>query len=538
MKRVAWILGILFLALCAFGGYLAKSFKPQAPKDDNIATVTKGDVAVNVIDTGTVDAVKTVEVKSRVSGRLAKLFVDEGDHVTQGQLIALIDPKETRLQVEQGRAQLRGAQSAVAKAGLEMQQRRQTAQAAYLQAKSRLAQLEAESGAQPTLTSAAIVQAQASLATAQHERDRLVQSSQPNQRASAAASLREAQANYEAAKLDYQRQQDLLAKEFTSTKNVELARQNVDVAKARLDNANESMNRLDAQLAAELAKADDAIRQAQAQLSQSKANSIQDRVKREDYLAQVQQVNQARAALQDVEIMEKGRQQSQAQADQLSSSLADSERQLGETEIRAPITGIVTKKLVQEGELVANLSSFSSGTPIVRIEDRSSMLVKMDVNEIDTARMSLDMPATITIDALPDLKLKGKVHKIAPSSTTTTSAGQDPVVKYQVEITVLDHDPRIRTGMSAKVTLAVAERKNVLTLPIEYIVKEDSKRFVEIPSKQPLKPDEKRERKEIKTGLENGSVVEITSGVTEGEKFYRPEFNGPKRKGFIQTGGD
>ena len=236
--------------------------------------------------------------------------------------------------------------------------------------------------------------------------------------------------------------------------------------------------------------------------------------------------------------MAKGMEQNQAQADQLSSSLADNERQLGETEIRAPISGIVTKKLIQEGELVANLSSFSSGTPIVSIEDRSSMVVKMDVNEIDTARMVVGMDTSITVDALPEVNLKGKIKKIAPASTTTASTGQDPVVKYAVEVTVLDHDERLRSGLSAKVTLGVSSRKNVLTLPIEYVVKEDQKRFLEIPSKQPLKPDEKRERREIKTGLENGSVVEIVSGAKEGEKFYRPEFNGPKRKGFIQSGGD
>lgn len=538
MKRIAWILGILLLALCAFGGYIAKSMKKPEAKDDNIATVTRGDVEINVIDTGTLDAVKTVEVKSRVSGRLARLLVDEGDSVTKGQLIAVIDPQETRLLVDQGRAQLRGAQSAVSKSTLEMQQRRLTAAAAYEQAKSRLKQLEAESGVQPALTNANIAQAESGLSSALKERDRLTQSAHPSQRATAANNLREAQANYDAANLDYERQQELLAKQFTSTKTVEQARQNVDVAKARLDSATESLNRLEAQLAAELSKADDQIKLARAQLDQAKANSIQDKVKREDYLTQFQAVASAKAALQDVAIMSKGIQQNQAQADQLASSLADSERQLGETEIRAPIAGIVTKKLIQEGELVANLSSFSSGTPIVSIEDRSSMIVKMDVNEIDTARMAVGMPTSITIDALPELSLKGTVKKIAPASTTSTTSGQDPVVKYQVEVTILDHDPRLRSGLSAKVTLNVASKKHVLTLPVEYIIKEDRKRFLEIPSKGPLKPDQKRERREIQTGLENGSVVEITSGVKEGEKFYRPEFNGPARKGFIQSGPD
>jgi len=533
MKRLAWIFGILFLLICGVGSYMATGLKKADVKTDDVATVTKGDVEVDVVDTGTIEAAKIVQVKSQVSGRLAHLYVDEGDHVTQGQLIAVIDPRETRLLVEQGRAQLAGAQSAVEKNAIQIQQRRQTALSEYQQAQERLQQMQAESDAQPALTREAIVQAETALNQAIKERDRLVHSAHPIQRASALSTQQQAQANFDAAQSEYARQQALLAKQFASQHDVETAKQNVEVAKAQLASANESLQGLDAELEAELAKANEQIRQDQAALDQARTNAIQDHVKREDYLSQLQQVQQARAALADVPIMEKDRDQAQATVDQLSSSLADSERQLGETEIRAPITGIVSKKLMQEGELVASLSSFSAGTAIIYLEDRSSLVVTMDVNEIDTALMAVGMPATITIDALPNLKLQGKVKKIAPTSLAADGGGQDAVVKYEVQVTVLNADPRIRTGMTAKVNMTVAQRKGVLTLPAEYIIKDGDKRYVELPSVVPLKPDEKPQRKEITIGLENGSVTEILSGLALGDKVHRPAFNGPSRQGFI-----
>jgi len=141
MKRLAWIFGILFLLICGVGSYMATGLKKADVKTDDVATVTKGDVEVDVVDTGTIEAAKIVQVKSQVSGRLAHLYVDEGDHVTQGQLIAVIDPRETRLLVEQGRAQLAGAQSAVEKNAIQIQQRRQTALSEYQQAQERLQQM-------------------------------------------------------------------------------------------------------------------------------------------------------------------------------------------------------------------------------------------------------------------------------------------------------------------------------------------------------------------------------------------------------------
>ena len=84
----------------------------------------RGEVKVQVVESGTIEAERVVELKSRAAGRLAKLLKDEGDQVAAGELIAVIDPTETRLQVDQNSAQLRGAQASVTRQDIEIRQRR------------------------------------------------------------------------------------------------------------------------------------------------------------------------------------------------------------------------------------------------------------------------------------------------------------------------------------------------------------------------------------------------------------------------------
>ena len=500
-------------------------------------TVQRGELKVSVVENGKVDSVKSVEVKSRVTGRLARLLVDEGDVVQQGQLIAVIDPQETVLRVQQDAAQLAGAQSGAERARLEIAQRRVTSQATFAQAQSRVKQLELELKTQPILNRSAISEAQSALATAEQEKIRLVQSSIPGLRVQNQSSVREAKASVEVADLEYRRQRDLLQQGYTAARSLEQAKVSLEQAQARLATAEENVRVQEAQFRVQVSQADEAIRQARAGLQRANANQVQVELKRQELATAQSELSKAKASLSDPAILEQGRAQSLATVDQLSSILSDSRRQLGETEIRAPISGIVTSKGLQVGELVTGLSTFGSGTTIVKIEDRTKMRVMLNVNEIDTAKLQKGMTAKIDVDAIPGKSYQGNVIKIAPASVQAApgQAATDAVVRYAVEIQVLDTDARLRTGMSAKCTLNVIDKKGVLTVPRSYVQSKEGKAYVFTPnpSKEPkAKPIEK----EVKVGDESGSQIEILSGITEGEKLVMPPFDGPDRQGFIQIG--
>jgi HlyD family secretion protein len=541
MRKTVLILVVVLVGVCGIGGFLASSAmkkmqEANKPIVSNTSVVTRSDLTSSVVESGTIDAVRTVEVKSRVTGRLAKLLVEDGDLVTAGQLIAVIDPKETVLRLQQDEAQLAGAVSAVSRLDLEIEQRRKTAMAAYKQAQTRVAQLELEVKAQPTLTNAAIASAETSLRSAEQDKIRLLQSIHPTQLAAAKASVDEAQANYDNAGREFRRQTELLDKGYVSGRSAESAKLAMDVANVRLMNAKENLAKLDAQLRAEASKADQQIRQAQSELTRAKANSIQNQLKKQEFLSAAADLDRARAALSDPAILEKQKEQSKSTVVQLNSVVSDSKRQLGETEIRAPISGVVTKKGLQVGEMATGLSQFSSGSTIVKIEDRRVMRVKLDVNEIDVARLGIGMPAKVDVDAIPGQSFEGVVQKIAPASKEAGQGGQaDAVVRYEVEIELSAVTPTLRSGMTAKCTVDVVKRSNVLTLPVEFVQKERNKYYVYIP---PATKEGKPEKREVQVGAASGTRYEILSGVKEGETVQKPKFDGPERKGMMSMGPD
>lgn len=529
-KKLVLAAFVLVLLVGAFGLLRARAGAKPPKAAVQTATVVRDSVKVTIVETGTVDANRVVEVKSGVTGRLARLLVQEGDQVRQGDRIAFIDPQETTQRVNQDLANLQGAESGAERAKLEIAQRQLTNLAALKQAEARVAQLEAENRVQPRLVGAAVEQSKAALAIAQEQLRQLDESTQPNQRAATQSALVEAQANVDQARLEYDRRKDLFQKGYVAQREVEAGKQNLDVANARLQQARVSLDRLAAQLRSERARAVDAVRQAQADLARSQANTVTVQTKRQELESARADLQRARAALQDSAILSKGREQNLATVAQIRAALTESQRLLRETTVFAPITGVVVKRLLQEGELASGLSSFGSGTPIVRIEDRRRMRIKLDVNEIDVARMKLGMIAKINIDAIPERAYSGKVTKIAPSSKEAAATAADTVVKYEVEIEITDKDDKLRSGMSAKCTLDVVDKASALTIPTEFVVRDGSGAYVLVAGTgKPTKTS-------VRLGADAGLKVEILSGVAEGTKLVKPEFSGPKRKGAMQFG--
>ncbi|MBS1728425.1 MAG: efflux RND transporter periplasmic adaptor subunit [Armatimonadetes bacterium] len=527
--------GILALAVVGCGK--REQAVPETP-----LTVSRGDVSITIIESGTVEAVKTVEAKPQVTGRIAKLYVDEGSVVKVGDLLAVIDPKPTQLQLDSNKAQLMGAQSQVDRATIEISQRKKTAKASVEEAQARVAQLELELKTSPTLLQADIAQAQANLEASIQDRDRLVKNSQPTQLATAKSNLDQADQNLKNAEIDYNRQQDLLKQGYVAAKVVENAKLTLDNARSRYLEAKVAYDRTDAGFAADLARADETIKANRAALKRAQANLYTLKTKKQDLVTAQAQLDSAKASLADPALLEKGKLQNEATVMQLQSSLAETERLMRETQVRSPISGIVTKRLLQEGENATGLGQFGSGSTIVRIEDRTQMRVKLAVNEIDVARLSIGMPAEINVDAIPGKTLTGKISKIAPARQvvegTTTLVGSDTVVKYEVEIMLDSVDPALKSGMSAKCTMPVANKKNVVFLPIEYTEKDGNDYYAYFPAANPKDPKSKPERKKLKVGLVTSSRVEILDGVKEGDKVVKPEFKGPSRKGFMQMGPD
>ena len=112
-SRRWWILGGTIVACLAAGALFYTSREKRLLVHYQTATVSRGDLAVTVEATGTLEAVTSVEVGSEVSGRILQELADVNDQVKKGQILAEIDPEPLNSALDQSQAQLRGAGDAV-----------------------------------------------------------------------------------------------------------------------------------------------------------------------------------------------------------------------------------------------------------------------------------------------------------------------------------------------------------------------------------------------------------------------------------------
>lgn len=143
-----------------------------------------------------------------------------------------------------------------------------------------------------------------------------------------------------------------------------------------------------------------------------------------------------------------------------------------QTLIRAPFSGIVLTKNANVGDILTPFSSASGTTgAVVTMADMSTLEVEADVSESSIARVSIDQPAELQLDAFPDLRLAGSVSRVVP---TVDRSKATLLVKVRFDET----DPRVLPDMSAKIAflsrpLAADERKPVPALRPEAIIRRD-----------------------------------------------------------------
>lgn len=540
----------LLMLLGAAGWWVYRWLNKPAPPP-RLVEVSRGDVEIIVAESGVLEPLRKVEVKSKIAGRILSLDVEAGDVVHKGQLIARIDPVEVESSLRQTEAQLRAALARLEQAKLlsgyqpaDIAAQIEQARNAVRTAEIRYEQALREAQTQPEVTQAALEQAEASYQAAVDNLNLLLKVTHPQLRTDAQAAVDEARAQRDDARRQLERQKQLLAKGFVSQREVDLAATQLTAAEARLQQAEQRLQTLEEQLRLQRAEAESRVKQAKATLDQAHAQAKRDTLK-------LREVETARAALEDARmrlklaeanrvqlpVREKEVLQAQAAVEQLQSALQEARTRVADTTIRAPMSGVVTQRYIESGELVTSgVATFSSGMPLVQIADLSRMRIKLQVNEVDIGKVKVGQKVEVRLDALRDEVFEGRVRKVAPASAVTQQgAPGGAVIKFPVEVEIDKPDLRMKPGMSAKCRIIVERRQNVLRLPKEALQFMDaSTAQVSVVHREVAngKTVDNNETRTVKTGLRGDAFVEILGGLKEGEKVRPQPFTGPKRQQF------
>ena len=141
--------------------------------------------------------------------------------------------------------------------------------------------------------------------------------------------------------------------------------------------------------------------------------------------------------------------------------------ELDEVRVLAPISGVVIKREVEVGEIVASGTSLSGGTVLFEIGDPSQMIVRADIAEIDIGDLSTGQDVDIVVDAFADTTYRGTVRWIAPVGEKKQGS---TIVTFDAEIDILDREPRLRQGMSCDLDIIFRRREGTLCLPVEAVL--------------------------------------------------------------------
>jgi HlyD family secretion protein len=208
------------------------------------------------------------------------------------------------------------------------------------------------------------------------------------------------------------------------------------------------------------------------------------------------------SANQSLELSKQSLELSKQSVDPAKQAIAQAQKQLDGAVITAPFNGIITSINAEEGDTV------TSALPIIDLMDFANKELVVEIDELDVTKIRPEQRVIIEADALPGIILKGKVAYISP--VARNSAG---LMLYKVKIHLaVSEGSQLRVGMSATAEIVIEERANVLLVPNQAIKKDSQgNKIVRV------KEGEQIQERPVATGISDGSLTEILSGLSEGD---------------------
>jgi len=191
-----------------------------------------------------------------------------------------------------------------------------------------------------------------------------------------------------------------------------------------------------------------------------------------------------------------------AEANHLSAlaSLSLSEKSYLDTRITSPISGVISRKVIEPGTMVSN------GMMLYRVVDYNTLKIEIGVSQKLISLITIGSPATVTISALNNLSARGKVHFISPQADEQTGT-------FLVEIQIPNQAKTIRAGMTARIELIVSSTDEQIVIPNHALVTKNGNSFVYKVA------NNKAQITEINIKNTVGSKTIVESGISQGDSI-------------------
>ena len=169
------------------------------------------------------------------------------------------------------------------------------------------------------------------------------------------------------------------------------------------------------------------------------------------------------------------------------------------TNIRAPISGFISERMVRAGNLV------KLHQPVYHITSYDPLLAVLHVPERELRVLSKGLQVTMSVDAWPGEAFSGEVIRISPVINTNTGT-------FRVTTQINDHGQMLKPGLFGRVEILYDMHENVAVVPRSAVITEDELSHVFVVNDEDI-----ANRRAIKLGFEANGMVEITEGLTKDE---------------------
>jgi membrane fusion protein (multidrug efflux system) len=386
-----------------------------------------------------------VQVSPKVSAYVSKVHVESNQFVHKGDLLVELDPSDLQVRLEQARAQLETARSQRGLAEANVALTTRTTNAGQQSAQANVQ--SARNNVEQTRLAAAAKQSQIGQATAAQ---RTAQANLAQTR----ASVTQAQSNLRLAQVEYERRRVLFDRGDISRQSLDQALNAYQTAQAQLNAAREQVSAAQSRVneaEANVRTANETYRQslAQVNLTQSQVGESQGRLQ------------DANAAPERVDVSQSQVTTAEAGIQAAEAAVHQAELELSYAKIVAPEDGFVTRKTVEEGQLV------QVGTPLMAISQSDEVWVVANFKETQLEHMQVGQPVDIEVDAFPSETFHGKVESFQAGTGSRFSVlpaenatGNYVKVVQRLPVKIVFDDPpekvkRLVPGMSVEPTVKV-----------------------------------------------------------------------------------
>jgi HlyD family secretion protein len=432
----------------------------------------RGPLTISVLESGTIKAREQIIIKNEVEGRTSIIsLIPEGTHVNKGELLIELDA------------------STLQDNKIDQEIRVQNVEASYINSKENLAVVQNQAKSD-------IDKAKLTLEFAQQDLKQYKEGEYPNQKTAAENAITLAEEELARAEETLAWSQKLYDKKYMA--NTELQADKLTVSRRKNDLIlaqndfklleNFTYHRKIRQLESDLGQAEMALERTE---RKAKADIIQAEA---EFKAKEAEYNRQKDKLTKIE------------------------DQIKKAKIYAPADGMVIYATsARRGGWRDNREPLAEGVEVferqelIYLPTATSSMAEVDIHESSLEKVRVGLPAIITVDALPGKKFLGSVARIAPLPDPQSMWMNPDLKVYNSDVYLESNDPSLRTGMSCKVEIIIAQYEDEVYVPVQSVLRVGAGHVVYVAKGGAIK------ERNVEIGFDNNRMVRIISGLSEGE---------------------